>query len=265
MSGSRGGVPVTAPQRVALVTGAARGIGRAVVDTLAAQGFTVAATRHESSAGDADLEGDASASVRWYATDLIEPSRVDELVAAVQADHGRVDVLVSNAAQLRDGLVSRMSDEDFDGVLAVNLLAPQRLSAALLPAMRSAGWGRIVFVSSVGGLLGSAGQANYASSKAALSGLAGGLAVDAAGDGVTVNVVAPGPVDTELLRALPGDRYDALRDMVPTGRLGRPEEVAAAIAFLCSDAASFVNGVTLPVDGGLMRADTWSRTPKKRR
>ena len=257
---------MSSARRVALVTGAARGIGHAAVAALARDGFTVAATFHrpaDSGAGGA-LQPDAPSGVHWYGTDLADPEAVRTLVAAVQAEHGRVDALVANAARLRDGLVSRMSDDDFTDVLAVNLLAPQRLAAALLPAMRAAGWGRIVFVSSVGGLLGSAGQGNYASSKAALSGLAGSLAVAVAGDGVTVNVVAPGPVDTELLRAMGLDRLQALRAMVPGHRLGRPEEVASAIAFLCRDEASFINGVTLPVDGGLLHADTWSRTPKKR-
>ena len=257
-TGRKGGL------RVALVTGAARGIGHATATALARDGFVVAATHHGAPTAVPPDVGEATG-VHWYATDLADPDARRELVATVQEAHGPVDVFVANAALLRDGLTARMSDDDFTDVLAVNLVAPQRLAAALLPSMRSAGWGRIVFVSSVGGLLGSAGQANYASSKAALSGLAASLAVEAAGDGVTVNVVAPGPVDTELLRALGPDRLEALEAMVPAGRLGRPEEVASVIAFLCGDAAGFVNGVTLPVDGGLLQADTWSRTPRRRR
>jgi NAD(P)-dependent dehydrogenase (short-subunit alcohol dehydrogenase family) len=230
--------------RVALVTGGNRGIGLATAHRLRADGHRVAIT---SRSGEAD-GADGLLVVRC---DVTDGESVEAAVAQVEDELGAVEILVSNAGITRDGLVLRMTDDDFTGVLDANLTGGFRVARRVVRSMMRARWGRMVFVSSVVGLGGQAGQANYAASKAGLIGLARSLAKEFASRGVTVNVVAPGPVQTDMLAALTDDQRQALLDHVPLGRLGDPAEIAAAIAFLSSADAGFITGTVLPVDGGV--------------
>jgi NAD(P)-dependent dehydrogenase (short-subunit alcohol dehydrogenase family) len=229
--------------RTVLVTGGSRGIGLAVARSFAEAGHRVAAT-HSSS----PLEAEGILPVRC---DVTDPDQLDAAVAAVTEALGSVEVLVSNAGITRDGLLVRMADADFTDVVETNLTAAWRLAKRVVPAMMKARFGRLVFVSSVGAFLGAPGQSNYAASKAGLVGLARSIAREYGGRGITANVVAPGPIDTDMLRALDEDKRAALAAQVPVGRIGQADEVAAAVRYLASDAAGFVTGALLPVDGGM--------------
>jgi len=184
--------------------------------------------------------------------DLAQPDAARSLIEEVTTSVGPIDVLVSSAAVIHDALLVHTPDDRWAETLEVDLLAQAQLLGAVLPGMVERGWGRVVLVSSVAAIAGSAAQSAYAAAKAAASGLAREAAAEVAPHGVTVNVVAPGAVDTEQLRRRAGRHLDAMARVVPAGRLGTEEEVAAAVAFLCSDAASLVNGAVLPVDGGLV-------------
>lgn len=230
--------------RTVLVTGGNRGIGLATAKLFAAQGNRVAITYRTEAPADA---GDLLA-VRCDVTDA---QQVDDAFATVDAELGPVEIVVSNAGITRDNLVLRMKDADFTDVLDANLTAGFRVAKRAVKGMMKARWGRIVFVSSIVGAAGQAGQANYAASKAGLVGLARSLAKEFASRSITVNVVAPGPIATDMLEALPEERRAAMAQAVPLGRLGAPEEVAAVICFLASDAAGYVTGAVVPVDGGM--------------
>lgn len=227
-----------------LVTGGNRGIGLATAKRFQADGYRVAVTSR--SASGTDLEG-----LHVVKCDVANTESVDAAVAEVEETLGPVEILVNNAGITRDGLVLRMSDSDFDDVVDVNLTGGFRLARRVVKQMMRARWGRIVFVSSVVGLGGQAGQANYAASKAGITGLARSLAKEFAGRNVTVNVVAPGPIDTDMIAALNDAQRSAMLAMVPVGRFGTPEEVATAIQYLASEDAGFVTGTVLGVDGGL--------------
>ena len=230
--------------RVVLVTGGNRGIGLATAKRFQASGHQVAVTAR-SGTGD-DLEG-----LFVVKCDVTDKDSVDAAVTEIEESLGPVGILVSNAGITRDGLVLRMSDDDFSEVLNANLTGGFRVARRVVKQMMRARWGRIIFVSSVVGLGGQAGQANYAASKAGITGLARSLAKEFAGRNITVNVVAPGPIDTDMLAALSDAQRTAMLDMVPLGRLGAPQEIAAAIEFLASEDAGFVTGTVLPIDGGL--------------
>ena len=230
--------------RVVLVTGGNRGIGLATAERFQASGHRVAVTSR-SGAGE-DLEG-----LYVVKCDVTDSESVDAAVGEIEESLGPVEVLVSNAGITRDGLVLRMGDDDFTAVLDANLTGGFRIARRVVKQMMRARWGRIVFVSSVVGLGGQAGQANYAASKAGITGLARSLAKEFAGRNITVNVVAPGPIDTDMLAALSDAQRTAMLDMVPIGRLGEPAEIAAAIEYLASEDAGFVTGTVLPIDGGL--------------
>jgi 3-oxoacyl-[acyl-carrier protein] reductase len=230
--------------RVALVTGGGRGIGLATARALAAAGHRVAVT-HRSSTPSAD-DG-----LLWVPCDVSSTEQVDAAFATVEAELGPVEIAVANAGVTRDGLVLRMGDDDFTEVLDTNLTGAFRVARRAVKAMMRSRWGRIVLVSSVVGATGQAGQANYAASKAGLVGLGRSLAREFASRGVTVNVVAPGPVRTDMTDALSDDQRAAIGDAVPLGRFGEPDEVAAVIRFLASDEAGYVTGALIPVDGGL--------------
>ena len=233
-------------RRTVLVTGGNRGIGLACARTFAEQGDRVAVTCR----GEAPPEV-LEAGLLPVACDITDADQVEAAFARVEEELGAVEVLVSNAGITRDSLVLRMSDDDFTDVLEANLTGGFRVARRAVKGMMRARWGRIVFVSSIAGRIGQAGQANYAASKAGLVGLGRSFAKEFASRGVTVNVVAPGPIATDMLSALPEDQLDAYADAVPLGRLGRPEELAAAVRFLASDEAGYITGAVLPVDGGL--------------
>jgi 3-oxoacyl-[acyl-carrier protein] reductase len=231
------------PGKITLVTGGSRGIGLACARRLAADGHRVAVTYRSSEPPDG-LFG--------VPCDVTSTADVEAAFAAV-TEHfeGPVEVLVSNAGVTRDGLLLRMSDDDFTAVVDANLTAAFRVSKRAAREMLRARAGRIVLVSSVVALLGSAGQANYAASKAGLVGFARSLARELGSRGITVNVVAPGPVATDMTAVLGDKRLAELTAAVPLGRMAAPEEIAAAVAFLASDDAGYITGAVLPVDGGL--------------
>lgn len=234
------------PSRVVLVTGGSRGIGLAIATKLAQAGHRVAITYNSTPPADAEALG--LFAVRADVTDV---DQIDAAFSAVEAALGPVEILVANAGITRDNLVLRMSDDDFTSVVETNLTGAYRVSKRAVKAMMRARFGRIIFISSVVGLGGQAGQANYAASKAGLVGLGRSLAKEFASRNVTVNIVAPGPVATDMLAALNQDQHAQILDLVPLGRIGQPDEVAAAVTFLASEDAGFITGTVLPVDGGL--------------
>ena len=239
-------------ERVALVTGASRGIGRATAHVLARQGaLVVAAARAENAAGTVAEITAAGGRAEALTLDVTEAGAIEAAVAGVLQRHGRIDILVSNAGITRDQLLLRMKRDDWDAVLATNLTATFTLTQAVLKTMLKQRRGRIIAISSVVGQTGNAGQANYAASKAGLIGFCKSVAREVASRSITVNVVAPGLIDTEMTRGLTGDAQDDWSSRIPLGRLGTPEDVAAAVAFLASDEASYITGHVLAVNGGM--------------
>lgn len=232
--------------RVVLVTGGARGIGLATARAFAAAGARVAITYRSTAPAEADAKG-----ILCVPCDITQPDAVEEAFTRVEDELGPVEILVANAGITADMLVLRMSDEDFTRVLDTNLTGTFRVAKRAVQKMMRARWGRVILVGSVVGTTGQAGQANYAASKAGLIGLARSLAREFASRNITVNVVAPGPVATDMLAAVGDDRQQAIAAAVPLRRLGDPAEVAAAIRFLASDDAGYITGAVLPVDGGL--------------
>lgn len=243
-----------ASRRVALVTGASRGIGRAVAEGLAADGFDLALVY----AGNAEAAAEAvaaceaaGATARAYRCDVASVDEVKATVGAVLDDFGAVWALVNNAGVTRDGLLVRMKDEDFERVVGVNLTGAFNMTRALTRAFMRQRGGRVVNMSSVVGLMGNAGQANYAASKAGLIGLTKSVARELAPRGVTVNAVAPGFVRTDMTAALPEQVVERCEGQIPLGRLADPSEVAAVVRFLVSNAAAYVTGEVVRVDGGM--------------
>lgn len=241
--------------RVALVTGGSRGIGRAISERLAAEGATVVFSyRSRADAADEVVQGiEASGgSARALGADVTVADDVSALVADVLEREGRIDILVNNAGVTRDGLLMKMSDEDWDTVLTTNLRGVFLVSrAAVRPMMRQRS-GRIVNITSVAGLAGNAGQTNYASAKAGIVGFTKSLAKEVGPRGITVNAVAPGYVRTDLTSDLPEALVEQAVRLTPLGRLGTAEDVAAAVAFLASEDGAFITGQVLRVDGGMI-------------
>jgi 3-oxoacyl-[acyl-carrier protein] reductase len=238
--------------RVAVVTGASRGIGRGIAAMLASRGaHVVAAARGDHAREVADAIAAAGGRAEAAALDVTEAGAPEALVAATLERHGRIDILVNNAGIARDQLMLRMKRDDWDAVLATNLTAAFVLTQAVLKPMVKQRGGRIVCVSSVVGQSGNAGQANYAASKAGLIGFAKAVALEVASRGITVNVVAPGLIDTDMTRAITDNAREEWASKVPLRRLGTPDDVAAAVCFLASDEASYITGHVLAVNGGM--------------
>jgi 3-oxoacyl-[acyl-carrier protein] reductase len=234
------GLPAT--PRTVLVTGGSKGIGRGIAERLSRSGHRVAATYRS---------GDVPEGVLGVRCDVTDSEQVDAAFTEVEAALGPVEVLVANAGITRDTLLMRMSDEDWDAVLATNLTGAFRVAKRAARPMIRGRFGRIIFISSVVGQLGSAGQVNYAASKAGLVGMARSLARELGSRGVTANVVAPGFIETDMTAALGEDTVARYAGQIPLGRLGGVDDVAGAVEFLAGDAAGYVTGALLPVDGGL--------------
>jgi NAD(P)-dependent dehydrogenase (short-subunit alcohol dehydrogenase family) len=228
--------------RTVLVTGGNRGIGLAIAQAFAKQGDRVAVTHR----------GTGAPSGLFAVTcDITDPAAVDAAFGEIEAEFGPVEVLVANAGITDDTLLMRMSEEQFTRVVDTNLSGAWRCARRAATRMVRGRWGRMIFISSVVGLYGSAGQVNYAASKAGLIGMARSITRELGSRNVTANVVAPGFVDTDMTAALPEDRRAEYLEAIPAGRFGAPDEVAAVVAWLASDAAGYVSGAVIPVDGGL--------------
>jgi len=228
--------------RVVVVTGGNRGIGRSIAERFVARGDKVATIYRG---------GDLPDGVFGAIGDVSDSGSVDAAFSAIEAELGPVQVLVANAGVTRDGLLMRMSDEDFETVLDVNLTGAFRCARRASKGMIKARGGRIVFISSVVGLYGGAGQVNYSASKSGLVGMARSITRELGGRGITANVVAPGFIDTDMTAALPQDRQDSYKAAIPAGRFATPEEVAGVVEFVASPAAAYISGAVIPVDGGL--------------
>jgi 3-oxoacyl-[acyl-carrier protein] reductase len=238
--------------KVALVTGASRGIGAAVARTLAAQGATVVAAARGAHA-EANVAQIVAAGGRaeTASLDVTDPAAVEAVVGGALARHGRVDILVNNAGIARDQLMMRMKRDDWDAVIATNLTAAYTCTQAVLRPMIKQRGGRIINISSVVGQTGNAGQVNYAASKAGLIGMAKALAREVASRGITVNVVAPGLIETDMTKALAADTSRNWAAQIPLGRLGTPSDVAWTVCFLASDEAAYITGQVVAVNGGM--------------
>jgi len=236
--------------KVILVTGASRGIGKSIAQMLVAQGATVAGTA-TSESGAAKISEYLGESGKGYALNVTDSDSIKETLAAIKADLGDLDVLVNNAGITRDNLLMRMKEQEWDDIIDTNLSSIFRLSKAVLRPMMKKRSGRIINIGSVVGTMGNAGQANYAAAKAGVIGFSKSLAREVASRGITVNVVAPGFIQTDMTNELTEDQKAATLSNVPAGRLGNPDEIAAAVTYLASDAAAYVNGETIHVNGGM--------------
>jgi len=239
--------------QIALVTGATRGIGEAILVVLAKARATVIGTSTSEKGAEAITQAIAAAGAKGAGRvlDVRDAAAAAALADSIQEEFGAISILVNNAGATRDNLLARMKDEDWDDIQAVNLKAVFVLSRAVLRGMMKARAGRIVNVSSVVGFTGNAGQANYAAAKAGMVGFSKSLAREVGSRGITVNCVAPGFIETDMTRALAAEQVRKLVENVPLGRLGRVEDVAQAVLFLCTPAAGYITGATLHVNGGM--------------
>jgi 3-oxoacyl-[acyl-carrier protein] reductase len=233
---------VTEQPRTILITGGNRGIGAAIAEAFVAAGHRVAVTVRS---------GQGPAGTLTVTADVTDPASLDAAFAQVEAELGPVEVVVANAGITRDTLLLRMSDEDFDTVVDTNLGGAFRVVKRAAKGMLRAKWGRVILIGSVVGTLGTAGQMNYAASKTGLIGIARSLTRELGSRGITANVVAPGFIETEMTAALPEETQAQYRTQIPAGRFASPEEVAGVVLWLASDAAAYISGAIIPVDGGL--------------
>lgn len=228
--------------RVVLITGGNRGIGRAIAERFVADGHRVAVTARS---------GEGPEGTLTVRADVTDASSLDAAFTQVEAELGPVEVVVANAGITKDTLLLRMTEDDFDSVVSTNLGGAFRVVKRASKGMLRAKWGRVILISSVVGLFGSAGQINYSSSKAALVGFARSLTRELGARGITANVVAPGFIETDMTAALPEDTQAEYKRSIPAGRYGSSAEVAGAVAWLTSDDAAYISGAVIPVDGGL--------------
>lgn len=236
---------------IALVTGASRGIGAAIADRLAAQGATVIGTATSDSGAQAIGERLAPLGGHGRKLDVIDGAAVEALIDAIAKEFGPVSILVNNAGITRDNLLMRMKDEEWQSILDTNLTSVYRTSKAVMRGMMKARKGRIINIASVIGVTGNAGQTNYAAAKAGIIAFSKSLAKEIGSRGITVNVVAPGFIDTDMTRALPDAAKEGLLGQIALGRLGEADDIAHAVAFLAGPAAGYITGETLHVNGGM--------------
>ena len=236
--------------KIALVTGASRGIGRAIAENLVARGARVIGTA-TSDKGAADISAYLGENGKGYNLNVVDQASIDAVLSAIRAEFGEIDILVNNAGITRDNLLMRMKDDEWQDILDTNLTSVFRLSKAVLRAMMKKRCGRIITIGSVVGTMGNAGQANYAAAKAGLIGFSKSLAREVASRGITVNVVAPGFIETDMTRALTEEQRAGILSQVPANRLGDAKEIANAVAFLASEEAGYITGETLHVNGGM--------------
>jgi 3-oxoacyl-[acyl-carrier protein] reductase len=236
---------------IALVTGASRGIGEAIAERLAREGARVIGTATTAEGAARISERLAARGGRGAVLDVVQPQSVTALLADIESHEGAVSILCNNAGITRDNLLVRMKEEDWDAVLDTNLASVFRLSKAVLRGMMKARKGRIVSITSVVGVTGNPGQANYAAAKAGIIGFTKSLAREIGSRGITANAIAPGFIDTDMTRALAEVQRAQLNAQIPLGRLGQAAEIAAAVAFLCSSDAAYITGETLHVNGGM--------------
>ncbi|MBO9826871.1 3-oxoacyl-ACP reductase FabG [Xanthomonas sp. A2111] len=236
---------------IALVTGASRGIGAAIADTLAAQGATVIGTATSDAGAQAIGARLAAHGGHGRALDVTDAAAVDALIEAIAKEFGPVSILVNNAGITRDNLLMRMKDDDWQAIIDTNLTSVFRTSKAVLRGMMKARKGRIVNIASVVGVTGNPGQANYAAAKAGIIAFSKSMAKEIGSRGITVNVVAPGFIDTDMTKALPEAQRTALLEQIALGQLGQPSDIANAVAFLAGPGAGYITGETLHVNGGM--------------
>jgi 3-oxoacyl-[acyl-carrier protein] reductase len=236
---------------IALVTGASRGIGAAIANELAAQGATVIGTATSEAGAQAIAERLASHGGHGRVLDVANGESIDTLIDGIAKEIGPISILVNNAGITRDNLLMRMKDEDWQAILDTNLTSVYRTSKAVMRAMMKARKGRIINIASVIGVTGNAGQANYAAAKAGIIAFSKSLAREIGSRGVTVNVVAPGFIDTDMTKALPEEARNAMLGQIALGRFGAPDDIARAVSFLAGPAAAYITGETLHVNGGM--------------
>lgn len=236
--------------KIALVTGASRGIGRAIAEKLVAGGAKVIGTATSEKGAEAIGEY-LGVNGKGIMLNVVDSASIEQVLATIRAEFGEIDILVNNAGITRDNLLMRMKDDEWQDILDTNLTSVFRLSKAVMRAMMKKRCGRIITIGSVVGTMGNAGQANYAAAKAGLIGFSKSLAREVASRGITVNVVAPGFIETDMTRALTDDQRAGILSSVPANRLGDAKEIASAVAFLASDEASYITGETLHVNGGM--------------
>lgn len=234
--------------RVALVTGGTRGIGAAIAQILHADGYAVATTYHSDDRAATIFRGETGIGVHKW--DVADYAACQSGIGEIEADLGPVEILVNNAGITRDAALHHMRPEHWHAVIETNLTSCFNMCRAVVEGMRARGFGRIVNISSINGQKGQAGQTNYAAAKAGIIGFTKALALETAAKGITVNAVAPGYVDTDMVAAVPAEILQRIVAQVPVGRLGQPAEIARAVRFLVSDEAAFVTGTTLTVNGG---------------